>query len=390
MTRSRKSQKPTRPFRSVASQMTFDHRVAVEEAAAAELRGDWRHAYERHRSVPMFRQSRHGQDLGLLADLGDEAPDWLVTRFVVGLAHRLEMHGQPRRSGRVLQRVVPVIYPDAIPMVDIGCEHPEQVGPSIFGADWVVRQADIYDLGGLEDLLATPAAAGALARAPLAEQWRLSDVIGYTVLGADAGVLRVAEAVSGEVVELLDLGLTEQVEVGTHVLGRVVPTAVDPGLLFDGRPVPVDEGTARLVADDAGRWLRIVAERRLSNDLPSGFSHLGDTSLSADLPRWSWGSLLGHPVDDLPGHPATHAAEALEAALLLATDPVAVRRQRQLVSELLLDEALDERVLARFATPAHRRAWEVLAEALPPYAARRCHEALWLLDASTPGEGLAG
>lgn len=390
MSRSRKPQKSSRPYRSVASQMTFDHHAAVEEAAAAELRGDWATAYERHRSVPMFGESLHGSELGLLAGLGDEAPDWLVTRFVVGMAHRLEAYGQPRRSGRVLERIVPVIHPESIHLADIGCEHPEQVGPYVFARDWVVRQADIYEFGGLEDLLATDGASGALARAPLAEQWLMSDVIGYTVLGADGEVMRVADAASGDVVELLDLGLTHQVEPGAHVLGRVVPTATGPGLLFDSRPVPVDEDTARAVAVDPRRWLSIVGDRRRSGDLSRAFSHLSDTSLTADLPCWSWVLLLGRQVDDRSPHPATLVTEALGATMVLAVDPGAVRRQRHLVSELLLDELVDDRLIARFATVTHLQAWQNLAAELPPHAARRCRDALWMIDASSALDGMAG
>ncbi|MDO9354424.1 MAG: hypothetical protein Q7T55_12055, partial [Solirubrobacteraceae bacterium] len=96
MSRSRKSPRSpsTRPFRSVTSQLTFDHHAAIEEASAAELRGDWATAHERHRSVPMFAESQHGGHLRLMADLGEDAPDWLRTRFVTTLVRRWEVYGQ--------------------------------------------------------------------------------------------------------------------------------------------------------------------------------------------------------------------------------------------------------------------------------------------------------
>ncbi|MDO9456600.1 MAG: hypothetical protein Q7T52_10950 [Nocardioides sp.] len=368
----------------------MDDHVAVEESAAAELRGDWATAYERHRAVPMFAQSLHGGHLRVMADLGEAAPDWLRTRFVTTLVRRWEVYGQPRRAGRVLQHVVPVVYPHGIPFAAIGCDHVEQVMTFIFGRDWVLRQADTYDLGGLSDLLHLPAAAGMVATASHLAAWNRAPMGGYRVVGADGEVAVVADAETGEEVELLDLGLTHLHEVGTHVLGRVVPTSSAPGRLFDWRALPIDGRTAAAVARHPERWLKILAARGASRALPEAYSHLTDTSLTADLPQHAWGALLGQPVDeDLPRPPRSLAADALRAALGLAVDEADVRRQRHLVAELLLDEALDARTLARFATSKHRTAWQTLARELPAYAARRCDEALWMIDASTT-EGLAG
>lgn len=370
--------------------MTLDHHTAVEEASAAELRGEWSTAYERHRSVPMFAQSHHGGLLKVMVDLGDDAPDWVLARFVTVMAHRLEMHGQVRRSSRVLQHVMPTLYPHGIPWEAMDCEHPEQVPAAIFGQDWVVRQADVFDLGGLVDLLHLPTARGLVDRVPVVREWAHEPMGGWRIERADSEVLRVTDVATGERRRLLDLGVTAQVEVGTHVLGRVVPTETGPGWLFDWRPLPVDETTAALVAEDPQRWLKILAARTADETLAPAFSHLSPTSLTADLAAHSWGVLLGHPVDDdLPRPPRSLAADALRAALLMATDPDAVRRHRHVVAELLLDEALDERSLSRYAMPKYRAAWQVWAAALPAHARKKCETALWLLDAAG-GEGLVG
>ncbi len=390
MSRNRKSPRSpsTRPFRSIASQMTADDLLAVEECAAAELRGDWATAFERHRSIPMYAESQHGAHLRLMADLGDDAPEWLRARFLTTLVRRWEGYGQPRRAGRVLQQVVPLVYPQGVPFEAIGCAHVEQVSAWIFGRDWVVRQADAYELGGLQDLVHLPTASGAVATAPRIAQWAQAPMGGYRIVGADGAELVVADAATGEEFALLDLGLAHHHEVGTHVLGRVVPTSDAPGLLFDWRPLPVDEETAVAVARDPQRWLKILGARAHWGKLPEAFSHLSDTSLTADLPRHAWGALVGHPVDGLEHIPRTLAADALTAALTLDAD--AVHRKRHLVAELLLDEAVDERTVARFAAPRHRVGWERLAAAVPSYARRWCDEALWLIDAATTDEGLAG
>jgi hypothetical protein len=381
---------PARPYRSVVSQMTVDDHVAVEEASAAELRGDWSAALARHRSVPMFSESEHGGDLAMLARLDDDAPGWLVDRFVTSMAHRLEAYGQPQRGNRVLQTLVPMLYPGPIDMQVIGCEHPEQVGSRIYGRDWVVRQADVHDLGGLEDLLVHPGADGLLARSDRVEDWAEAPMGGWRVEHADGDVLVVSDAATGDEVRLLDLGLTVRIEPATHVLGRVVPTTAGPGLLFDWCPLPVDEPIARAVAEAPERWLRTIAHAVREGALRPGFAHVAPTGPSADLPRHAWADLLGHGADGyLPRPPRTLAPDALAAALDLASAPDGrdvVRRRRHVISELLLDEAVDDRALAPFATVERAAAWDVLAEVLPAHAAQRCHEALWLASVDQTGE----
>ena len=368
--------------------MTPAHEVAVEEAAAAELRGDWATALERHRSVPMFVESHHGAMMSVLASFGDDVPRWLVTRFLTAMAHRHELYGQPTRSGSVLQTLVPLLYPHGIDIDALECDHVEQVGSTIHGCDWVVRQADVFDLGGLSELLAMPAAAGALAQGEYVAEWAAAPMGGYRVVGADGEVLTIADVFSGEELELLDLGLTCQHEAGTHVLGRVVPTDTGPGRLFDWHPLPVDQRIAREVAARPDRWLAVIAARTRSGALSPGFAHLPDRSLSADLPQFSWTALLGHPYGEkLPRPPSTMVAEALKTAL---TRPVDDARHRHLVAELLLDELLHERLLARFASPTYRSAWQALAKLLPAPARGRCEQALWLIDAQTGGAELAG
>lgn len=390
MSRTPEPTPPTRPYRSIASQMTFDHQVAVEEAAAAELRGDWATALERHRSVPMFAESPHGAMLQLLVTLGDDAPPWLVNRFLTAMAHRLEVHGQPKRGSRVLQHVLPKLYPHGIPFEAMDCDHAEQVMPQIHGRDWVVRQVDVFDLGGLEDLIGTGEAYGASLKGQYAMDWARASMGGYRVVAADGQVMTVADALSGETVEVLDLGLTAQHPVGTHVLGRIVPIDEDPEWVFDWQPLPVDARIAREVAGRPEAWLDVIAARTASRALPAGFSHVAPASLSADLPRHSWTSLLGHPLgEELPRPPSTMVAEALKRALQRASESDDVSPDRHVLSELLLDELVDERLVARFATPTYGEGWRALAGVVRPEARQRCERALWLIDALT-GDELAG
>ncbi len=151
---------PDRPYRSIASQMTPAYKRAVRETADAELRGDAAEAFRLHRSVPMFRQSTHGDRLQQLADLGAATPGWMINRWLTLQARRRLWTGCDEAAiNRVLQLVVPLVFPDGIQIEHIGCEYAEQVIPYINERDWVVRQVDVYDLGGLRRLLASDASA---------------------------------------------------------------------------------------------------------------------------------------------------------------------------------------------------------------------------------------
>src|SRR5262245_2068152 len=156
---------PDRPYRSITSQMTPAYDRAVREGADAELRGDAAMALKLHRSVPMFRQSTHGDRLHQLAELGAEAPGWLVNRWLtIQARRRVWTSGQEIGTNSVLALVVPLLYPDGIPIEKIGCTWVEQVVPFIYERDWVARQMDVYDLGGLRRVVDLHASAELLQR----------------------------------------------------------------------------------------------------------------------------------------------------------------------------------------------------------------------------------
>lgn len=74
--------------------------------------------------------------------------------------------GDEKATNGVLQFMVPLLYPDGrIPWEPMGCDWPEQVLPFIYGRDWAVRQADLYELGALRELVRHRASPELLARA---------------------------------------------------------------------------------------------------------------------------------------------------------------------------------------------------------------------------------
>lgn len=370
--------------------MTSDYARAVREGADAELRGDAATALRLHRSVPMFRQSTHGDHLQLLAELGADAPGWLVNRWLtVQARRRMWTGGDENGTNRVLQLVVPLLYPDGIPIERIGCAYAEQVVPYIYERDWVARQVDVYDLGGLRRVVERYASPELLDRADRLDGWLVAPMRAFRVervATTTRDAATVVDLSTSEAVDVLDRGLGVELTVGQHVLGRVVPTTAEPGAVFEWRPLAVDAETARAVAANPRHWLPTLARLVRSGHLEPGFSHQSETSLTAELPRRSWMSLLGTELEAGPDLDPSLVVEdaALEALALASRGVSAVEPRRHLISELLLDVALTDRVRGRLATRDQLQAWQTLAQVLPPPASDRCAEmALWC-DASQP------
>jgi hypothetical protein len=385
-----------RPFKAIADQMTPTHYEAVREAADAELRGDAATALRCHRSVPMFARSNHGDRLELIAALGDDAPGWLISRWMTVQSRRRFWTGSdPNARSRVLPIVIPAVYPHGVPFERIGCEHPEQVVAWLNERDWVARQVDVYEMEALRKLVRHQASQELLARADQIEAWCSASMGGYRLEpeAAEPGTLRLVDLATDRSLQVLDLGAAEHLPPGQHVLGRLVPTEAGPGRMFDWRPLPVDRRTATAVARNPRPWLSILATRAAARLLPTAFSYLSETSMTADLPQHSWVSLLGRDVDVEPDELYDDLAElALAEALRLAgSDPAAITTRRNTVSELILDGALSDRVGSRFAAPQFLAAWRTLAEIIDGPARSRYQEmAMWSDAAPDDPDRLAG
>jgi hypothetical protein len=380
----------TEPYRSITSQMTPAYDQAVKDGADAELRGDAATALRLHRSVPMFRRSTHGDRLQVLADLGDDAPGWLVSRWItVQARRRIWTGGEEAATRRGLRFVLPLLYPDGIPFDVIGCEWVEQVMPFVFERDWVVQQVDLYELGALRRTVDGHASSELLARADQVREWCSAPMkaLRFEGRGGSRDAVELADLTSGATLEVLDLGLGEELVEGQHLLGRLVPTVAGTGLMFDLRPLPVAERAAKAVARDPQRWLATLHRLRLAGWLEEGFSHQPETSLSADLPRHAWMSLLGVPLHEAPDRdPDELVAAATSEALSIATQGAAmVERRRHVIGELMLDVSLTNHVKARFVRPPLLDRWQALAEVLPEPAGSRCRElAMWCGAIASP------
>ena len=376
-----------RPYRSITSQLTDDHLAAFARAQEAELRGDWEAAASHHLSVPFFERSTHGQRLRTLAGLGDSASAWMIARHLTEVARRLP-HREEHALPRAIELGVIVGHPRGIDVARIGCEHPEQVPAYLFARDWVARQADIHEGGALAELLVV-ADPDLVARSGV-RRWAGAPMGGFRVGETQGDSLELVDAESGQEHEVLDLGLTEQVPAGGHVLGRLVPVDAGLGTALDWRPLPLDEVTARAVARSPHHWIEILATRCRAGRIQPGFSYLSESSTTGDLPHQSWTSLLGLGHDHDLGRdrqgPGRVIGRAVDAALRLADrGPDHVRPHRHTIADLMLDPHLTPERLARHATPAKRERWRVLAECLPPHARARATEMMLWCEVPSAG-----
>ncbi|CAB4743545.1 unannotated protein [freshwater metagenome] len=366
------------PFRSIASRMTEDDHRAVARAHEAELRGDWVEAVRLHLSVPFFQHSTRGEQLRLLVGLGDRAPSWMVARHLTQVARRRPEREQAELK-RALATAAAIAYPRGFDIGVMGCRWPEQVPSQVFGRDWVARQLDVHELGALDDLV-HDADPDLLDRTGV-RRWIGAPMGGYRVGAAIEGVLVLHDAHTGAAHRVLDLGLTEQVPAGEHVLGRLVPTDEDPGLVLDWRPLPIDEATAAAVARNPREWPHILQIRCHAGRIPEHFSFLSEPGISSDLPHQSWTALLGRGHDHDLGagdqEPGRIVGQALDEALRLAgRGPDDVRPLRHSIADLLLDPHLTPERLARHAGPRTAPRWRVLADVVPPHARHRAEAML--------------
>jgi hypothetical protein len=374
--------------------MTPAHDQAVRDGADAELRGDAAEALRLHRSVPMFRRSTHGDRLHQLRELGAAAPGWVINRWLTIQARRRVWTGAAEsETNRTLQLVIPLIYPDGIPIEKIGCTWPEQVVPFIYERDWVARQVDVYDLGGLRRLVERHASPALLDRSDRIDAWCGAPMRACRVESVPdnrTGSMSVVDLSGGDRLEVMDLGA--EVLPGQCVLGRVVPTTAEPGLMFDWRPLPVPEGVARAVAADPRRWLPTLHSLTVRGTVEPGFTHLPEGSLTTDLPYRSWLTLVGVPLDECPDHdPAPVFAKALTRVLELAAHGAdALMSRRHPIGDLVIDPLFDQAMRWRYVDRELESVWRTLADVVPDHARSRCAEqALWCSAAPDHPDAIA-
>ena len=159
----------------------------------------------------------------------------MINRWLTMQARRRVWTGCDESAiNRVLQLVVPLVYPDGIQIERIGCKYAEQVIPFINERDWVVRQADVYDLGALRRLVESHASTELLGRSDQIEAWCGAPMRACRIEHIDPlrrAPIRVTDISSKEPFDVLDLGAPQS---GETSLAASSPSAASPGRCSTG------------------------------------------------------------------------------------------------------------------------------------------------------------
>jgi len=269
--------------------MTREYAAFVDSAIAAERAGDAETALEYHQGVPMFRHSAHRFLLTQLADLSDEMTPWLWARWAAYQCTRAEDQGSlSRQSSRLaLDYTVRMFHTEDLERAYDEVADPIQLMSRTVGEDWAYHQICTFELRGLELFLNTLAAARLAEGCSLAREWVGATMSGFRLESAGGGRLVVRD-LGGEdrSSEVLDLGAGLLLDVGGFLIGRLVPSGTTPALMFDTRPLPVDEQTAVAAAtgDRRGAWITALEQAFADGRLERSMLRSEDRELVTDVP----------------------------------------------------------------------------------------------------------
>lgn len=361
------------------------------QTAVAEAGGDPAEALRIHESFPPFADSPHSHVLRILTELGDDAPGWLWSRWMTIQAHRGDLDGNTSGPDPAVGRAIDAAYVHGVDLNRSPDLPPEAFGASLFQFHWIVRQLRVYEGGGLRHLVEDRASTRLVERADRIGDWLDAPMRGLQ-LADDAVdlVLPFTDLATGHRIELLDLGVACEHEPGTSFLGRVVPTSVAPGLMFEWRPLRVDDRTATEVAALDGRteaWVDVLGRGHREQRLPGMYSWDDSMTPVSDLPVKAFiGLLLDHQIAGFPARP-DGMIEMTEVAVRACTNALRVvkaldgqtRGIAPMVATALLWPGVFPLLQARLARPQLAGAWLAIARELPSPARARA-EALAVLS----------
>jgi len=292
----------------IADLMTPEYRQFFLSSQSAERAGDAEAALEYHRGIPMFVRSAHVATLTQLVGLADEMTPWMWARWAAYQCTRAE---DPGTESMLIQRAALdytlwIFYADQLGERYAGGDDPVPLMAQVCGEDWVFHQLCTFELAGLFVFLRSLASDRLRAEARLCERWFGARMGGYRLVSSDPGSLVVHDLARDESVGLLDLGARVHAGPEGWLIGRLVPSGIEGLPMFDTRPLPVDEETARQVAGDANpvSWVSALRQAIQEGRVDRGVLLREDRELVTDVPSLSLVEV---------GTPAAALANTLEA-----------------------------------------------------------------------------
>lgn len=285
------SSRPPLGFRRgkrVSDLMTAEYHAFLDSSLAAERAGDAATALEYHQGIPMFTRSAHVVLLKQLADLVEEMTPWLWARWAAYQSTRSEDPGTEACdiSRAALDYTLAMFHGEAMDEAHRAGVDPMQIAARVVGEDWAFHQVCTYELGGLECFLDTTATGRLADESTLAREWVDARIGGYRVEPSPPGRLVVRDLADESSVELLDLGARVHADAGGWLIGRLVATGATPSLMFDTRPLPVDEQTAveASTGDRRGAWVTALVTAFADGRVDDAVLQSEDREIVTDVP----------------------------------------------------------------------------------------------------------
>ena len=360
--------------------MTPQYRQIFLSSQAAERAGDAEAALEYHRGIPMFKRSAHVAMLAQLAGLSTEMTPWMWARWAAYQCTRAE---DPGTESMLIQRAALdytlwIFYAEQLGEKYVGGDDPIPLVARVCGEDWVFHQLCTFELGGLFVFLRSLATDRLHEEAGLSDQWFGARMGGYRLEPSDAGSLVVHDLARDESIRLLDLGARVHADPDGWLIGRVVPSGIEGLPMFDTRPLPVDEETARRVAEDAGPGVWVSALRQAIQDgrVDRGVLQSEDRELVTDVPSLSLvevgtpAAALANTLEAL-GRGRDEVGRAALRILRSAGDGALAGDRSAYVAAAVLNAHAYAEVRDRVLSPGQHEAWLRWADLVPEPARSR-------------------
>lgn len=363
--------------------------AAVVESHLAELRGDAAGALDAMARTFNIVGSPRIAYLEHLDRLGDDAPEWLIGRWLRKQAYGWMLHQQdPRVTVAAKYATLTHGVPDLCPSEMRAWW--DEYAPRVVASDALCHHFAVHDLGGFADFLESAASPGLIARAGRVREWPGAPLRVYELREVDGDVLVVRDHATGRDHRTLHVGAGVGNGPGDLLLGCLVPVDTAPGEMFVTRPILIDPVTADnlvevLDEDDPLPLCFVLARAADGGRMLSRPGTRDRTQL--------WSDIIDepdevHPTgdDDVPGRVRelmdaglhVSVAEALctcELALELPTvvpgavEIVAQHAAYNLAQPVVYDAA--RRFLTR---PGDAEGWEAIARCVPEPSRTQCLE----------------
>ena len=204
---------------------------------------------------------------------------WVYSRWILEQAVRWLDTSRRERERRAFDRTVRIIG---------GLEwygHDDvDASVKLRDHDWAYRQLMLYEYGALQHFLDKVAATSLIAKSDQVRDWSRASMGGYRLHGRPARALLWKDLETGQLVEVPDVGSASLVEVGEHVIGRLVPTISGP--MFESAPLVVPADVALDVSHDPYGWMSALEQgcRRAAASLETISTYCTEFPLLCDVP----------------------------------------------------------------------------------------------------------